>query len=84
LRASRPLRARYRRVWFDQREIDDFAAITERSAPGSRPPKALLAWYSADDPASRPSQMVAMGEPNPMVAIGFVDERHDRAKEESA
>lgn len=44
------------RVWIDQREIGDFDAITDEIRAGIAHSKALLAWYSADYPKSRPCQ----------------------------
>ena len=44
-------------VWFDQREIGDFAPITDEIRAGLARSKALLAWYSPDYPKSRPCQM---------------------------
>lgn len=44
------------RVWIDQREIADFDAITEEIRSGIAQSKAVLAWYSADYPKSRPCQ----------------------------
>jgi hypothetical protein len=44
-------------VWLDQRAIGDFAAITDDIRAGLANSKALLAWYSADYPRSRPGQM---------------------------
>ena len=44
------------RVWIDQREIGDFDAITDEIRSGIAHSKALLAWYSADYPKSRPCQ----------------------------
>jgi TIR domain-containing protein len=51
------LRSRGLSVWFDHDEIDDFAAITDGIRAGLAASKALLAWYSADYPPSRPCQM---------------------------
>ena len=44
-------------VWLDQRDIGDFAPITGEIRTGLANSKALLAWYSADYPRSRPCQM---------------------------
>ena len=44
-------------VWLDQSVIEDFAPITDEIRAGLAGSKALLAWYSADYPASRPCQM---------------------------
>jgi tetratricopeptide (TPR) repeat protein len=44
-------------VWFDQREIQEFAPITDEIRTGLAGAKALLAWYSEDYPKSRPCQM---------------------------
>ena len=44
------------RVWIDQREIADFDSITDDIRRGIARSKALLAWYSAEYPKSRPCQ----------------------------
>ena len=44
------------RVWVDQREIGDFESITDEIRKGIARSKALVAWYSADYPKSRPCQ----------------------------
>lgn len=51
------LRAEGLSVWFDERDIGDFASITGEIRKGLAGSKALLAWYSADYPLSRPCQM---------------------------
>src|SRR5262249_50394976 len=51
------LRSRGLTVWFDQSQIDEFAPITDKIRDGLANSKALLAWYSADYPRSRPCQM---------------------------
>jgi tetratricopeptide (TPR) repeat protein len=43
--------------WLDQREIGEFAPITDEIRKGLAESKALLAWYSVDYPKSRPCQM---------------------------
>ena len=43
--------------WLDQSEIDEFAPITDAIRKGLAESKALLAWYSAAYPQSRPCQM---------------------------
>lgn len=53
----RALRAEGVSAWLDQSEIDDFAPITDAIRKGLAESKALLAWYSADYPKSRPCQM---------------------------
>jgi len=45
------------RVWLDQSEIHEFAAITDTIRRGLADSRAFLAWYSADYPKSRPCQM---------------------------
>lgn len=44
-------------VWLDRSAIGDFDPITDRIREGLAQSKALLAWYSADYPKSRPCQM---------------------------
>jgi hypothetical protein len=44
-------------VWLDQQAISEFAAITDAIRHGLAQSKALLAWYSAAYPTSRPCQM---------------------------
>jgi tetratricopeptide (TPR) repeat protein len=44
------------RVWFDETDIDDFAGITNAAAQGIAEAKAVLAYFSADYPHSRPCQ----------------------------
>lgn len=51
------LQSRGLTVWFDQREIGDFAPITDAIRAGLAKSKALLAWHSLDYPKSRPCQM---------------------------
>jgi tetratricopeptide (TPR) repeat protein len=51
------LRALDVRVWIDRGEIDDFAPVTEEIRNALAASKALLAWYSADYPRSRPCQI---------------------------
>ena len=51
------LRAKRVSPWLDQREIDEFAPITDAIRKGLAEAKALLAWYPADYPKSRPCQM---------------------------
>ena len=51
------LRSRDLAIWLDQREIGDFAPITDEIRNGLAASKALLAWYSKDYPQSRPCQM---------------------------
>ena len=51
------LRSRELTVWFDQSQIEEFAPITKEIRNGLANSKALLAWYSADYPRSRPCQM---------------------------
>ena len=51
------LRSRGLTVWFDQSQIEEFAPITNEIRKGLADSKALLAWYSADYPRSRPCQM---------------------------
>jgi hypothetical protein len=51
------LRAKGVSPWLDQREVDEFAPITDAIRKGLSEAKVLLAWYSADYPKSRPCQM---------------------------
>ena len=51
------LRALGLNVWLDRSQIGDFDPITNRIREGLAESKALLAWYSADYPKSRPCQM---------------------------
>lgn len=44
------------RLWVDQHEIGDFESITDAIREGIAESKALLTWYSADYPKSRPCQ----------------------------
>jgi len=57
LRLVEALRAEGLSPWLDQNEIDEFAPITDAIRRGLAEAKALLAWYSADYPRSRPCQM---------------------------
>lgn len=43
-------------VWIDENEIEDFAAVTATIKEGPVKSKAVLAWYSAIYPLSRPCQ----------------------------
>ena len=51
------LRSQGLSVWFDESVIEDFAPITDAIRDGLAQSKALLAWYSAAYPQSRPCQM---------------------------
>lgn len=51
------LRARHLSVWLDEQSVGDFASISDSIREGLAGSKALLAWYSADYPRSRPCQM---------------------------
>ena len=51
------LRAEGVSPWLDQSEIGEFAPITDAIREGLAESRALLAWYSADYPKSRPCQM---------------------------
>jgi hypothetical protein len=51
------LRRRGLSAWLDQSEIGEFAPITDKIRQGLAESKALLAWYSAEYPQSRPCQM---------------------------
>ena len=50
------LKGRDLKVWMDQREIEDFAGITASIREGLSNSKALVAWFSAIYPLSRPCQ----------------------------
>jgi TIR domain len=78
------LRERNLRVWLDQRQIGDFAAITDEIRSGLARSKALLAWYSADYPRSRPCQMeltaaliAAQQDGDPRRRVLIVNPEHD-------
>jgi DnaJ-domain-containing protein 1 len=43
-------------IWIDESEIEDFAAVTAAIKEGLAQSKAVLAWYSAIYPLSRPCQ----------------------------
>ncbi len=51
------LRALGLAVWFDESAIGDFESITGAIRQGLAGSRALLSWYSATYPASRPCQM---------------------------
>jgi hypothetical protein len=63
------LEARGVRVWFDEKDVDDFAGITDAVAEGIAESKAFVAYFSADYPDIRPCQWeLTAGPPGPAVS----------------